>query len=226
MRPPSPHNGHRQRLRARFLKGGSGALADYEMLELVLFMALPRQDVKPLAKALIKRFGSYAGAISADRAELMALDGVGDSVVTTLKVVRESALLLGRESLLGRPVLANWQSLIDYCRAAMGFEKTEQFRILFLNRKNALIADEMQQTGTVDHTPVYPREVIKRALELGASAIIMVHNHPSDEARPSKDDIAMTKNVRDAGEKLGIVLHDHIIVTKAAHSSFKAMGLL
>lgn len=226
MRPPSPHNGHRQRLRARFLKGGAEALADYEMLELVLFMALPRQDAKPLAKALIKRFGSYAEVVSADRAELIALDGVGDGVITALKVVRESALLLGRESLLGRPVLANWQSLIDYCRAAMGFEKIEQFRILYLNRKNALIADEMQQTGTVDHTPVYPREVIKRALELGASAIIMVHNHPSGEARPSKDDIAMTKNVREAGEKLGIVLHDHIIVTKAAHSSFKAMGLL
>lgn len=226
MAAPPSHTGHRQRLRARFLKGGAEALADYEMLELILFMALPRKDAKPLAKALIRRFGSFAAAISADRADLVGVEGVGESVVTALKIVRESALLLGREQLIDQPILANWQSLIDYCRAAMGFEKTEQFRILYLNRKNALIADEVQQKGTVDHTPVYPREVIKRALELGASAVIMVHNHPSGAPQPSKDDIAMTKKVREAGENLGIVLHDHVIVTKSAHSSFKAMGLL
>jgi DNA repair protein RadC len=218
--------GHRQRLRQRFMKAGADALADYEMLELLLFQAMARQDTKPLAKRLLKHFGSFNEVISAEAAALKEIEGVGEAVVVSLKTVQAAALRLSREEIMDRPVLANWDKLVAYCRAAMGFEKTERFRILFLNRQNVLIADEVQQTGTVDHTPVYPREVIKRALELGATALIMVHNHPSGDPTPSKADIDMTNEVKDAGAKLGITLHDHLIMTKAGHSSFKDMGLL
>ena len=218
--------GHRQRLRERFLKAGGEALPDYEMLELLLFMARPRGDMKPLAKALLKRFGSYAAVISADPAALAEVKGVGDSAIAALKTVQAAALRLAREEVLNQPILSTWQKLMDYCRASMAFADSEQFRILYLNRKNVLIADEVQGKGTIDHTPVYPREVIKRALDLGAAALIMVHNHPSGDPTPSRGDIEMTREVREAGEKLGIQLHDHVIVGRRGHNSFKAMGLL
>jgi len=218
--------GHRSRLRDRFLKGGADALPDYEMLELLLFQAQPRRDMKPLAKQLLRKFGSFSAVISAEPGALKEVGGVGEAVIVALKTVQAAALRLAREEVMDQPVLSSWNKLISYCRAAMAHHMNEQFRILFLNRQNALIADEVQQSGTVDHTPVYPREVVKRALELGATAIIMVHNHPSGDPAPSKADIDMTKDVEDAGRKLGIVLHDHLIMTKAGHSSFKEMGLL
>lgn len=222
-----PHQaGHRGRLRERFLKGGPGALPDYEMLELVLYLALPRGDVKPLAKRLITRFGSYAEVLSANPAALKEVDGVGDAVVAALRTVRDGAVRLIRDELMDKPVLSSWQALLDYCRAAMAREAAEQFRLLYLNRKNVLIADEVQQVGTVDQTAVYPREVVKRALELGATAIIMVHNHPSGDPTPSQGDIEMTREVQAAGERLGIVLHDHVVVGRDGAASFKTLGLL
>lgn len=220
------YTGHRKRLRARFLKVGPEGLADYELLELMLFGAQPRRDVKPLAKALLQRFGSFSEVISADPQAMSEVPGIGESAVIALKSAQAAAQRLIGGQVLGRPVLSNWQALLDYCQANMAFAKIEQFRIFYLNNRNVLIADEMQQQGTVDHTPVYPREVVKRALELGATALIMVHNHPSGDPTPSKADIDMTKEVQDAGAKLGITLHDHLIVTKAGHSSFKDMGLL
>lgn len=226
-KPSKPHYaGHRARLRERFLKSGGEALADYELLELLLFQALPRGDTKPLAKELIQKFGSYAEVLSADGDALREVPGVGDAVVAALKTVRAAALRLMSDELMDKPVLGSWQALLDYCRAAMAREKTEQFRLLYLNRKNALIADEVQQRGTVDQTAVYPREVVKRALELGATAIIMVHNHPSGDPAPSRGDIDMTNEVKEAAGKLGIVLHDHIVIARGGASSFKSMGLL
>ena len=218
--------GHRGRLRAHFLKSGADALPDYELLELLLFQAVARRDTKPIAKRLLKHFGSFSEVISAEESALKEIDGIGEAVVVALKTVQAAALRLSREEVLNQPVLSSWNKLIAHCRASMGFEKNERFRILFLNRQNVLTADEIQQTGTVDHTPVYPREVVKRALELGATAVIMVHNHPSGDPTPSRADIDMTKEVQDADAKLGIMLHDHLIVTKAGHSSFKDMGLL
>jgi DNA repair protein RadC len=216
-----PHYaGHRKRLRDRFLKSGSSALPDYEMLELVLFMAQPRGDVKPVAKSLLKQFGSYAGVITAEEKELKKIAGIGDVAVVALKIIRDAAIRLSQDEITGQPVLSSWQALLDYCRSAMGREQKEQFRIFFLNRKNVLIADELQQVGTVDHTPVYPREVVKRALDLGATAIIMAHNHPSGDPTPSKGDIAMTQEVKEAGSKLGISVHDHVIVSRNGTSSF------
>ncbi|HXV73687.1 MAG TPA: DNA repair protein RadC, partial [Sphingomonadales bacterium] len=198
----------------------------YELLELLLFLAVPRRDVKPLAKRLLETFGSFAEVISAEPSRLKEIEGVGETAVAAFKLVREGALRLSRDRVLEKPVIGSWAALLDYCKASMAFHKKEQFRILYLNRKNVLIADELQQEGTVDHTPVYPREVMKRALELGASALILVHNHPSGDPTPSRDDIAMTKEIRDAGKKLNVAVHDHVIVSKAGHSSFKAMGLL
>ena len=222
-----PHYiGHRQRLRERFLRGGAEALADYELLELVLFHARPRGDVKPLAKALIARFGSFAGAISAEPARLREVEDVGDAAVVALKTVQTAALAFMREQIIDRPVLSSWDKLLAYCRASMGHRTTEAFRILFLDARNVLIADEVQQTGTVNHTPVYPREVVRRALELGATAIIMAHNHPSDDPTPSRADIEMTRAVAEAASKLGVTLHDHIIVGRTSHASLKAMGLI
>jgi len=208
------------------MKSGGDALPDYEMLELVLFLSQPRRDMKPLAKALLERFGTFADVISADANELAGVEGASEAAFITFKTVREAALRLAQGGVMNKPVLTSWQALLDYLRAGMAFEKTEQFRILYLNRKNALIADEVQQKGTVDHTPVYPREVVKRALELGATALIMVHNHPSGDPTPSEDDIEMTREVREAGEKLGITLHDHVIISKNGHNSFKSLGLL
>lgn len=220
------HIGHRKRLRDRFMAAGEEALPDYELLELVLCQAIPRGDVKPLAKALLKRFGGFAEVISAEPQRLAEVRGVGEAVIATLKVVQAAAIRLSRNRIMGRPVISSWDALLDYCQASMAYSTTEQFRILFLDRKNALIADEVQQRGTVDHTPVYPREVVKRALELGASALIMVHNHPSGDPTPSAADIDMTRQVIEAGKPLGIAVHDHVVVGQGAYTSFKSLGLI
>ena len=222
-----PHyHGHRQRLRERFKNAGTDALADYELMEMVLFMANARGDVKPLAKALIDRFESFADAIAAPPARLREVPGMGEAAVTALKVIEAAAVRLAQGRVLNRPTLSSWQSLLDYCHASMAYSATEQFRILFLDRKNMLIADEVQQKGTVDHTPVYPREVVKRALDVGASAIIMVHNHPSGDPTPSAADIEMTRQVAAAAKGLGISLHDHIVIGRGENASFKTLGLL
>jgi DNA repair protein RadC len=223
---PPPHAGHRERLRARFLKSGPEALADYELLEMILFAAIPRRDTKPLAKLLLTRFGSFAEVVHAPEAQLREVEGVSDSVVTQIKLMRASALRLMREAVMQKPVLGSWSAVLDYCRASMGFEAREQFRILFLDKKNRLIGDEVQQVGTVDHTPVYVREVVKRALELSASAIILVHNHPSGDPTPSRADIDMTQLIVAAAKPLGIVVHDHIIVGRQGYTSFKALKLI
>lgn len=218
--------GHRARLRERFLAGDDGALPDYELLELLLFSARPRGDVKPLAKQLLSTFGSLRGVLHATESEIAKLDEVGDSVIATLKAVRVAAQRVLREEIKDRPIIQSWDTLLDYCRSTMGQEKIEQFRILFLNHKNTLITDEVQQRGTVNHTPVYPREVVKRALELGASAIILCHNHPSGDPTPSKPDIDMTTQIQQACAAVGIQVHDHLIVTAKEHYSFKSNGLL
>jgi DNA repair protein RadC len=225
--PDQPHyHGHRQRLRQKFLQAGPEALADYEILELLLFQAQSRGDMKPLAKELLRRFQSLPGVVSATTAELESVAGIGQASIVALKIVQAAALRMAKRELLDRPIFSSWDKVLDYCHASMAREKIEQFRLLFLDSRNALIADEVQQTGTVNHTPVYPREVVRRALELRASAVIMVHNHPSGDPTPSKDDIAMTREVKEAADKLGIVLHDHIIVGRRGHASFKALGLI
>ncbi len=222
-----PHyHGHRQRLRERFLTGGDDALPDYELVELLLFGAIPRGDVKPLAKRLIDRFGDFAGVVSAPPDRLREITGIGDSAVVIMKAVEVGARRLALGRLRERPTLSSWDALQDYLQVAMGHAEAESFRILFLDRKNNLIADEVQQQGTVDHAPVYPREVVKRALDLGATAIIMVHNHPSGDPTPSRADIEMTKHVAAAGKAMGIIVHDHVVVGHGAHASFKALGLL
>ena len=218
--------GHRERLRARFLKGGAEAMPDYELLELTLFAAIPRRDTKPLAKALLKRFGSFAEVIAAPRERLLEIPGVGESVASQLKIVEAAAQRLAKTKVLGRPALSSWAALLDYCTAAMARCETEEFRVLFLDRKNHLIADEVQNRGTVDHTPVYPREIVKRALELSASSIILVHNHPSGDPTPSKTDIAMTREIAGAAKALSIAVHDHLVIGRAGHASFKSLGLL
>lgn len=205
---------------------GSDSLPDYELLELILFQAHPRQDVKPLAKGLIAHFGSFADVITATPERLAEVKGVGPSVIASLKVINEAAVRLASARVKDQPILSSWTALIDYCQTSMAFNQNEQFRLLFLDKKNRLIADEVLQEGTIDHTPVYPREVAKRALELGSSAIILVHNHPSGDPRPSRSDIDMTKTIVQAGETLGIVVHDHIIISRGDYASFKTMGLL
>jgi DNA repair protein RadC len=222
-----PHYaGHRQRLRARFRKSGAGALADYEILELILFRAVPRRDTKPLAKALLDRFGTFASVVNAPPDRLKEVSGIGDQVVTEIKLIEAAALHLSKSEISGQPVLSSWQKVIDYAHASMAHREKEQFRIIFLDRKNRLIADEVQQEGTINHTPVYPREVVKRALELAASSIILLHNHPSGDPTPSDPDIDMTREIADAAEKLGIKIHDHIIIAREGHSSFRTLGLL
>jgi len=223
---PPHYHGHRDRLRARFREAGPEALADYEMLELILFRAIPIRDVKPLAKELLTKFGSYAEVISAPIERLKEVDGVGDAVAAEFKIVEAAAHRLIRGQVRKRPVLSSWSSVLDYCRAAQAFAEKEQFRILFLDKRNQLIADEVQQEGTVDHTPVYPREVVKRALELSATAIILVHNHPSGDPTPSQADIEMTKQVASVAKPLGVLLYDHIIVGKEGHTSFKGLKLI
>ena len=224
---PAPHYlGRRARLRDRFLNGGADAVPDYEMLEMVLYAAIPRGDLKPLAKALLARFGSFADVIAAPRERLLDVKGVGDAVVAQLKVIEAAALRLSKTKLLGKPALSSWTALLDYVTAAMARNSHEEFRVLFLDRKNALIADEVQGQGTVDHTPVYPREIVKRALELSASAVILVHNHPSGDPTPSKADIDMTREIANAAKALRVAIHDHIVVARGGVLSFKSLGLL
>jgi len=218
--------GHRERLRERFREAGPDALADYELLELLLFRALPRRDTKPIAKALIKKFGSFAEVLSAPATRLKEVDGIGDSAVTDLKAVEAAASRLTRGQLGNRTVLSSWNAVLEYCRAAMAFAAIEQFRVLFLDKRNQLIADEVLQEGTVDHTPVYPREVVKRALELSSTAIILVHNHPSGDPTPSRADIDMTRQIVDIAKPLGIAVHDHIIVGRNGHTSMKGSKLI
>jgi DNA repair protein RadC len=220
-------HGHRERLRTRFLTNGADSLHDYEVLELLLFAALPRRDVKPLAKDLLKAFGDLWSVVHAPPDEMRRkFPKLTDNTIAAITIVGAAALRMTRQQILDKPVLSSWQRLIDYCEGAMSNERTEQFRLLFLDRKNVLIADEVQQRGTVDHTPVYPREVVKRALELGACAIILVHNHPSGDPTPSRADIDMTKEIAKAAGALGVVVHDHLIIGKGRHASFKTMGLL
>lgn len=218
--------GHRERVRQRLLTGGPEAFADYELLELLLFYSIERVDVKPLAKALLREFGGLGGVLAASREQLEKHDKIGERTTVHFKAVREAAQRLLKETIADRPVVSSWTQLLDYCRVTMADEKTERFRILFLDRKNKIIRDEVQQTGTVDHAPVYPREVIKRALELGASCLILVHNHPSGDPTPSQADIAMTQELSEIGAKLGITVHDHVIVAKGGCRSLKAMGAL
>jgi len=223
----TPHYlGHRERLRERLLEGGTDAVPDYELLEFLLYSAQPRRDTKPLAKALMARFGGLAGVLGADREALKAVPGMGDASVAALLAVRAAAARVLKSEVKERGVISSWQALIDYCTAQAGFAEIEEFRLLFLDRKNALIRDERQQRGTVDHTPVYPREVVKRALELGASALIMVHNHPSGDTTPSKADIDMTRAVAKALTAVGIALHDHLVIGRGRHSSFRSLGLI
>jgi DNA repair protein RadC len=223
----SPHyHGHRERLRARFREAGAEAVSDYELLELVLFRTIPQRDIKPLAKALIAKFGSFAEVVSAPQARLREIKGLGDAAITELKVVHAAAGRLARGEVRKRPILSSWSNLLDYCRMTQAFADKEQFRVLFLDKRNQLIADELQQTGTVDHTPVYPREVVKRALEVSATAIILVHNHPSGDPTPSRADIQMTQSIVEIAKPLGISVHDHIIVGKEGHTSFKGLKLI
>ncbi len=220
------HAGHRERLRERFRTGGAEALADYELLELLLFYAVPRKDTKPIAKRLIRRFGNLAGVLAAPLPALTAEDSVKEHAATLLKAVEAAAVRAAREQVLDRPVMSSWDKVLDYCRTSMAHGGIEQFRLLFLDSKNKVIADEVQQRGTVNHTPVYPREVVKRALELGATALILVHNHPSGDPSPSKADIEMTRAIADAAGRLGITVHDHIVIARSGHASLRSMGLL
>ena len=223
----TPHHvGHRDRLRERFAKSGAEGLHDYELLELVLFRAIPRRDVKPLAKDLLERFGSFASVISAPTERIVEVPGISERVALELKIVQAASVKLAQGKVMGRPAISSWNALLDYCQASMAYHEKELFRILFLDRKNKLIADKIQQEGTVDHTPVYPREVIKRALELGASAIILVHNHPSGDPTPSRSDIEMTQRILDAGKPVGIAIHDHLVIGTGGHASFKSLGLI
>src|SRR5262245_37078253 len=222
-----PHyHGHRARLRQRFLAAGSEAVNDYELLELILFRAIPQRDVKPLAKELVAQFGSFAEVIAAPRKRLEEVKGRGEAAIAELKIVEAAAGRLARGAVRKRTVLSSWSKVLDYCRTAQAFADKEVFRILFLDKRNALIADEVQSTGTVDHAPVYPREVVKRALELAATAIILVHNHPSGDPTPSRADIDMTKAIVDVAKPLGIAVHDHIIVGKEGHASLKGLKLI
>ena len=225
-KPASPHAGHRQRLRERILAGGGASMADYELLEMILFGAIARGDTKPLAKRLIDRFGSLSEVIQAEDARLREVKGVGPAVICELRLVREAALRLLRTEVRDQPVLSSWQKVVDYCRAAMAREPIEQFRVLYLDKKNRLIGDEVQSQGTVDHTPVYIREVMKRALENSATAIILVHNHPSGDPTPSRADVDMTNQIVTAAKPFGILVHDHIIVSRDGHASFRSLGLL
>lgn len=223
----APHyRGHRARLRERFVEVGEQPLPDYELLELVLFRSIPQRDVKPLAKALIARFGSFAEVMGARIERLTEVEGVGEATAVDLKIVEAAARRIARGAIRERPVLGSWKDVLEYCRTAMAFEDREHFRILFLDKRNCLIADEVQSSGTVDHTPVYPREVVRRALELSASALILVHNHPSGDPTPSPADIRMTTELASIGKSLSIALHDHIIVGRKGHASLRGLNLI
>ncbi|MFO7853870.1 MAG: DNA repair protein RadC [Paracoccaceae bacterium] len=224
--PIDDRHGHRDRLRERFMKAGEGALADYEMLELVLFRAIPRKDVKPLAKRLMRVFGDFNHVVAAPPARLAEVEEMTPAAVRELKVVEAAAHRFAQAKVLGRNAIQSWDQLVAYCVTRLAHEGTEQFRILFLDRKNVLIADEAQQRGTVDHVPVYPREVVKRALELGASALVLVHNHPSGDPQPSRADVDMTRRIEAACRAVGLALHDHVVIGKGEVASFHALGLL
>lgn len=223
---PSYMRDHRKRLRDRFLMGGADAVPDYELLELILFRAIPRKDVKPLASALIDHFGDFNRVLSAPMNHLLKIDGVGEAVALEIKIIEATSHRLSRAKIMKRHVVSNWDALLDYCHTVMAHRDTEQFRVLYLDTKNTLIADEAQAAGTIDHVPVYPREVVKRALDLNAAAIILVHNHPSGDPTPSEADIAMTNQIAEAANALRITLHDHLIIGKSQELSFKAQGLL
>ena len=224
---PKPHySGHRDRLRDRFKDNGAKALADYELLELILFRAIPRKDTKPIAKALLAKFGTVAEVLSAPIERLKEVKGIGQSVAVDLKIIQAAGQRLAKDQIMERPVLSSWSELLEYCHSAMAYEKKEQFRLLFLDKKNQLIADEVQQVGTIDHTPAYPREVVKRALELSATAVILLHNHPSGDPTPSQADILMTQKIAEAATPMGIAVHDHIIIGKSGHTSLKALRFI
>lgn len=225
-RQPSYIRDHRARLRARFVQGGAAAMPDYELLELVLFRAIPRRDVKPLARLLLDTFGDFNGVVSAPVERLRTVKGIGEAVIVELKIIEAASHRLSRSRVMQRQVLSSWNALLEYCQATMAHRDTEQFRLFFLDTKNVLIADEEQAKGTVDHVPVYPREVVKRALELNASALILVHNHPSGDPTPSEADIVMTQKIQDAAEVMGITLHDHLIIGKSCELSFRSEGYL
>ena len=226
--PPTVHGaeGHRARMRDRLLTAGPEALADHEMLEMVLFLALPRRDTKPIARALLDGFGGFGQVIAASPADLMRVEGLGEAGTAALKLVQAAAMRLLRAELSGRPVLSDWQRLVDYLRARMRHERAEQTRVLFLDSRNRLLADELMGQGTVDHAPLYPREVVRRALELHATAIVLAHNHPGGDPAPSREDVSLTRAVRQACEALGIRLHDHVIIATDSWVSFRHLGLL
>lgn len=223
---PSYVKDHRARLRERFVSGGPTAVLDYELLELVLFRAIPRRDVKPLARELIDRFGNFNGVISAEPERLAEANGVGASVITEIKIVEAAAHRLAKARVMNRPIISSWDALLEYCQATMAHSEIEMFRVLYLDRKNILIADEVPGLGTVDKVPVYPRKILKRALEINASALILVHNHPSGDPTPSPEDIAMTAQIQKAAEALEVTLHDHLIIGKSREISFRSEGLL
>jgi DNA repair protein RadC len=223
---PPHYLGHRERLRERFRKAGAGALADYELLELVLFRAIPRRDIKPLAKALLARFGSFAEAIAARPERLKEIEGLSDAAILELKIVAETAKRFAKVRLEKRQCMGSFSTLLAYCRTAMAFLDREEFRILFLDKKNGLIADEVQGIGTVDHAPVYPREIMRRALELNATALILVHNHPSGEPSPSAVDIHLTNQIVALGKSLNVAVHDHLIIGREGFASFKGLQLI
>ncbi len=219
-------SGHRQRLRDRFRQGGADAMPDYELLEMVLFRVFPRGDTKPVAKRLLAQFGTFAEVVNAAPERLMEIEGIGERAVDEIKLIRAAALRLLRGEVMGRKVLGSWNAVIDYVKAAQAYDARESLRILFLDKKNQLIADEVQQQGTVDHTPVYVREVIRRSIELSATAIILVHNHPSGDPTPSRADIDMTRQIVEAAKPLGVAVHDHIIVGRTGHASLKGLRLI
>ena len=223
---PAHYVGHRMRLKTRFREAGGDALADYELLELILFRAIPQRDVKPLAKKLIERFGSFAEALAAPPPRLAEVEGMSESAVTEFKIVEASAKRFAKIVARNRRSMSSWSEVIDYCRTAMAYEDREEFRILFLDKKNGLIADESQGLGTIDHTPVYPREVVKRALELAATAVILVHNHPSGDPTPSTQDVKMTLDIIAVAAPLGVTVHDHIIVGRQGHTSLRGQRLI
>tara|TARA_A100000171_G_scaffold48981_2_gene57246 strand:- start:2352 stop:3032 length:681 start_codon:yes stop_codon:yes gene_type:complete len=226
MPTPSHTLGHRQRLRERFLSGGEKAVADYELLELLLFGALPRGDVKPLAKALLRHFKTVKGVLTAPPQELARIEGIGHSCIALLKTAETLSHKIIREEARESPIIHNWEKLVDYCKATMGHLRKEQLRLLFLDRRNRLISDEVQQEGTIDQAPIYPREVVTRALELGASALILVHNHPSGDPTPSQADIEITKRVEKCAQTMGVLLHDHLIIGRGKHISLRAEKLI
>ena len=223
---PVGAEGHRQRMRQRLLKAGPDALADHEMLEMILFIALPRRDTKPLARALLARFQTFGGVLGAPATELMAVDGIGEAGAASLKLVQAASLRMMRQEVAAQPVFSTWDRLTEYLTAAMGHERTEQFRILFLDGRNRLIADEIQGVGTINHAPAYPREVVRRCLELHASAVILAHNHPSGDPAPSREDVTLTTEIARAAAMMGIAVHDHIIVGRGKWLSFRAEKLL